>query len=315
MRMRGAPFVVLPIAAGAMWGSAGVFVRTLADAGMDPFTIVLSRLALGMLLVLALILVKDRSMLRIRKEDVPLMIVCALSLAGLNVLYTVSAQHATLSLAAVLISMSPVFMVIMARAAFGERITRRKSICILAAATGCVMVSGVLEGSHEASTVGIAAGLTSAFCYALFGLLSKKASSNGYTTFTTLFWSMLVATLVLLPLSDPGSMMAYACEGVPETLTLILHGAVCSFLPNLLYTTAFIRLDAGTVSILAATGEPVTAAVFGSAMYSETPSPIMIVGMILALAAMAAICRQNEKKDLADPSERDTRTPRKDRDA
>ena len=46
----------------------------------------------------------------------------------------------------------------------------------------------------------------------------------------------------------------------------------------------------GAVALLAACGEPVAAAVFGLLVFAEVPSPLMVVGMILAIGAMATIC-------------------------
>lgn len=55
----------------------------------------------------------DPRLLKVRKGDIPLMALCGISLAGVNIFYTESAANADLSLAAILLSMSPVFMVIM----------------------------------------------------------------------------------------------------------------------------------------------------------------------------------------------------------
>lgn len=204
--------------------------------------------------------------------------------------YTESAANADLSLAAVLLSMSPVFMVIMARMVFGERITGRKCLCIMVAVVGCILVTGFLEESREVSSWGVAAGLLSAFSYALFGLSSKRSASEGNSTLTTLFWSMLVAMVVLIPFADLGGIVSYGRQGISEFLCMVLHGAVCAVIPNLLYMGALARIDAGTVAILASTGEPVAAILFGAAVYSEIPSILMIAGIILAIVAMIAIC-------------------------
>jgi len=284
-------YLALPAVAGVMWGSAGVFVRTFTEAGMDSAAVVLTRLIFGSMIMLAIILLRDPKLLKVERRSIPSVLVCALSLAGLNIFYTESAASSDLSVAAVLLAMSPVFMVIMARIAFRERITRRKCACIAAGIAGCVLVTGLLEGSDGASSWGIVAGLLSAFCYALFGLSSKKTSSEGCSTLTTLFWSMVVAMVVLLPFADMGSMVAYGSTGIPELGFMVLHGAVCAVIPNLLYMGALKQVEAGTVAILASAGEPVAAALFGALLYSETPSVLMAVGMILAISAMIAICR------------------------
>lgn len=282
--------LALPILAGILWGTVGVFVRVLSDQGMDSYSIVFVRVLFSTLMMLALILAADRSMLRLRARDIPLMLLCGLSMVCLNLFYTVSIEMMSLSFAAVLLSMCPVFMLIMAAALFGERITGLKTLCIGVSVAGCVLVSGALEDGGSVSGAGVAAGLAAAFFYALYGIASKRAGADGYSTYTILFYGLVVSTLAMLPLSDLGSVASYVSGGAGNVAFLLLHSALATFLPYILYTMAMVRSEAGTSSILAACGEPVAAAAFGLLLFSETLSPAMILGMALAVGAMAVIC-------------------------
>lgn len=282
--------LLLSILSGVMWGSAGVFVRTLSDAGMDQVTIVFTRMPLAVLMVLAVILLIDRRMLRLEVRDLWMFVLCAVSMLALNALYTYSVDEVSLSLAAVLLSLSPLFMLLMARVIFGERITSKKVVCMAVSVVGCVLVSGVFEGDSSLSVQGVVAGLAAAFFYALYGIGSKRATSRGYSSFTTLFYCLLISTIVLLPLSDIGAVADFAGDGAGNILFLVVNAAVTSFLPYMLYTIAMSRTEAGTVSILAACGEPTAAMVFGLLFFTEVPSPLMLVGMVLAIGAMAVMC-------------------------
>lgn len=51
---------ILPVSAGILWGSIGVFIRTLDNYGMDSFTVVESRVSMALLLLLAGIGIYDR---------------------------------------------------------------------------------------------------------------------------------------------------------------------------------------------------------------------------------------------------------------
>ena len=282
--------LLLPILSGVMWGAAGVFVRTFSDYGMDSATIVFSRVSLATLMMLALILVADRRWLRFEKQDLWLFIACAVAMLALNAFYTVSVDAVTLSLAAVLLSLSPVFMLAMAAVLFKERVTARKVVCMFASIVGCVLVSGLVEGGSSLSVSGVTAGLAAAFFYALYGILSKRSAVKGYSTYTTLFYCLLISTLVLIPFSDIGVVTRFAFGGAWEVGYLVLHAAVASFLPYILYTTSMARMEGGTASILAAAGEPTAAAVFGAMIYTEIPSPLMLLGMVLAIGSMALMC-------------------------
>lgn len=290
--------LVLPILSGVLWGAAGIFVRILSDYGMDGATIVFIRVAIAAVMMLALILVMDRTLLRFRARDVWLFVVCALCMVGLNLFYTVAADTLSLSLAAVLLSMSPVFMVLIARVAFGEAITSLKVVCIAVSIVGCVLVSGLVESGTELSAVGVACGIGAALFYALYGIVSKRAASQGYSVYTVLFYCMLLSTVFLSPFADYGVLGSYCSEGIWNIGFLVLQTVVTSFLPYIFYTTAMARMEAGSGSILAACGEPVAAAMFGLLVFAEVPSPLMVLGMVLAIGSMALMCMppRGEKK-------------------
>lgn len=282
--------LLLPILSGIMWGATGVFVRTLSDYGLDSTTIVFSRVSFATVMMLVVILVSDRTWLRFDRRDLWMFLACAVAMLGLNAFYTFSVDILSLSLAAVLLSLSPVFMLVMAAVLFRERITFRKVACMTASILGCVLVSGFLEGDNTLSVSGVMAGLAAAFFYALYGIVSKRAASGGYTTYTILFYCLLISTIILLPFSDLEAMTGYAAQGPLDAAYLILHAAVASFLPYMFYTTAMSHMDGGTASILAAAGEPIAAAVFGITFFTEMPTPLMLVGMVLAIGSMAVMC-------------------------
>lgn len=301
--------LILPILSGVMWGAAGIFVRTLSEYGFDGQTIAFSRVLIAMVMMLLLILATDRRMLSFKRHDIWLFILCAVSMTGLNVFYTIAADELSLSLAAVLLSLSPVFMVLIARVIFGEAITRRKVVCIAVSVVGCVLVSGYLENGSSLSMFGVASGIVAAVFYAAYGIASKKASASGYSVYTTLFYCMLISMVILIPFSDLGIVADYAGEGAGEIGFLILQAAVASFLPYILYSVAMARIEAGTGSLLAACGEPVAAALFGLLVFAEVPSPLMVVGMALAIGAMAAICMNPRRKgNLAENQRRSWRS-------
>ena len=289
--------LILPILSGVMWGAAGIFVRSLSEYGMDGGTIVFARTSIATLMMLALVLATEKSIPRFHPRDLWIFIGSAVSMIGLNLCYTIAVDALSLSLAAVLLSMSPIFMVIIAHAVFGERITRRKVICIAVSIVGCSLVSGLLEGDSTISALGIVSGIAAAFFYALYGILSKKASANGYSVYTTLFYCMLFSTIGTIPLTDFGITADYISEGWGNIGYLVVQAAITSFLPYILYTVAMARIEAGTGSLLAACGEPVAAAIFGLFIFAEVPSPLMVVGMILAIGAMAAICMNPKRKE------------------
>lgn len=284
------PYLIMAVMSGVLWGSAGVFVRILGDWGMDGTTIVFSRVSVAVVMMAVLILVTDRRLFRVKREDAWMFFLSAFSMVALNLFYTVSVGGASLSLAAVLLSMSPIFMLIMAKVMFGEAITLRKIGCMILAIAGCILVSGLLEGSDSVSIGGIASGIAAAFFYALYGIMSKRAASSGYGIYTILFYSLLISALVLLPFSSVAAVVDYGSESIGDALFIILQAAFSSVVPYIFYTIAVTRGDAGTGSLLAACGEPMAAAVFGLIFFIEIPSPLMVFGMFLAIVSISLMC-------------------------
>lgn len=292
----------LPVAAGVMWGSVGIFVRKLTDFGMDGVTVLESKMSATAIILFISIFIYKREWLRISLKDIWLF-VCS-GLAGmmlLNLCYNEAVTRLTLSFAAVLLSLSPIFVMLMAAAVFRERVTRRKILCTLMAILGCFLVSGVLETDGGRVTLpGIVIGLLAALFYALYSIFSKAAMKKGYNVFTITCYSSMVVALVLIPAADWEIIGAFSMEAPSYNVTLmIMHALFTAILPYVFYTAAFTYTDTGKASILAAGGEPAAAMVFGLLFFGERPTVLSCIGLVVTIVALAFICRP-EKKDKAE---------------
>ena len=70
--------IAAPILSGILWGSTGLFVRSLAGMGMNSLTIMFSRVFLAMFMLLIGILLYDRSLLKIKIRDLWIFIAAGL---------------------------------------------------------------------------------------------------------------------------------------------------------------------------------------------------------------------------------------------
>lgn len=285
--------LLLPVLSGVMWGSAGIFVRTLDAFGFDNCTMIFIRIVVAVILLFIGILIIDRNMLRIKLRDIWIFVVCGVfGILGLNLCYNQAMVGLTMSLAAVLLSMSPVFVMVMATFVLKEKITARKMICTAMAVVGCVLVSGVLEsGGVEVSAKGVLAGIAAAFFYALYSIASKLAMKRKYNVFTITFYSMLTGMVVLLPFADWNIMIDFAkASPVGNTVFILVNALATSILPYVLYTLSLSYVDAGKVSILAAGGEPSSAMVFGLLFFSEKPTVLSLGGLAVTIVALWLLC-------------------------
>lgn len=288
----------LPILSGIMFGASGVFVRKLTAYGMDNFTVLFLRVAFALFAMLVGILIYDKTLFKIKLKDIPIFIGTGLiGMLGLNLCYNIALNELTLSLAAVLLSTAPIFVMFLAAAIFKEKITLKKIGCMLLAIIGCILASGLLEQKSglQISLTGIFFGIAAALFYALYSIFSRKATDKSYHTYTVIFYSLFLITLILLPFADYEKIGGFVAENTVSNLIFLLFHALCtSVLPYVFLTLALLHVEAGKVSILASGGEPIAAIFFGLIFYSEIPTLSMLVGLAITITALTLLCMKQK---------------------
>lgn len=294
---------LMPIISGAMWGSAGIFVRKLTELGMNSYTVVSVRVVLAVLILAVWLGIYDRNLLKIKLKDLWIFVAGGVvGMFGLNICYNFAISELSLSLAAVLLSLSPVFVLFMAAILFKEKITSKKVICMTIAIAGCVLASGVLESASTMrwSVKGIIVGTIGAFFYGLYGIISKTAMERGYHAFTTTFYCLFMVMLVVIPLTNWKLVNdVVVANPVKMSVFLVIHSLCTSVLPYILYTFSIRYIDAGMASILAS-GEPVAAMIFGVIFFSEIPTVLSVVGIVLVIVALALLSMPDKKRRRSD---------------
>lgn len=289
---------LMPIISGAMWGSAGIFVRKLTELGMNSYTVVSVRVVLAVLILAVWLGIYDRNLLKIKLKDLWVFVAGGVvGMFGLNICYNFAISELSLSLAAVLLSLSPVFVLFMAAILFKEKITSKKVICMTIAIAGCVLASGVLESASTMrwSVKGIIVGTIGAFFYGLYGIISKTAMERGYHAFTTTFYCLFMVMLVVIPPTNWKLVTnVVVANPIKMSVFLVIHSLCTSVLPYILYTFSIRYIDAGMASILAS-GEPVAAMIFGVIFFSEIPTVLSVVGIVLVIVALALLSMPDKK--------------------
>jgi drug/metabolite transporter (DMT)-like permease len=287
--------LLLPVLAGIMFGAAGVFVRNLTAYGMTNPTIIFLRTSFAALELLLLILLTDKSLLRIRPSDFLLFLVNGLSsMIGLTLCYNIAVNHLTLSLAAILLSTAPIFVIFLAAIIFKEKITKRKIFCMILAILGCILASGLLESNTglTISLLGLLGGIASAVLYALYSIFPRLSSDKEYHTYTIIFYSVLLAAILMLPFAQFRLIGGFVIEApIRHIVLLIFHSLCLSVLPYVFITTALTRAEAGLVSIFASGSEPIVALIFGMIFYQEVPSFLAFCGMLVTITALVILCK------------------------
>ena len=131
-----APFLV--ILAGCLWGTMGIFVRYLNAIGLEAMEIVEARAALTAAAMFAALVLFRRDLLRVNIRDLWVFAGGGIvSVILFNFCYFQTIQRASLSTAAILLYTSPVFVLLLSVPLFGEKLTKKKILCLMMAITGC----------------------------------------------------------------------------------------------------------------------------------------------------------------------------------
>ena len=290
-------YLILPILAGIMFGSSGIFVRTLTQNGIGPTTLLFLRFSIAIVPILIAIVATDKNLFKIELKDIPLFLVCSLCIIGLNLCYNHSMNTVPLSLAAVLLSIAPIYVLIIAYFLFGEKITSKKLICMILAISGCVLMTGILENDlGNLPLFGILSGIGAGLFWAVYLMASKKSIENGKHTFTILFYSVIFISIALIPFTDFSEISGFvSINPVMTIIFLILHSTFSFALPYIFSTISLNYMDSGTSSIFLSGAEPFAALIFGFLIYSEIPTPLMFCGFILTIIAMMMLSKDDNK--------------------
>ena len=278
-----------------MFGSSGIFVRTLTQNGIDQSTLLFLRFSIAIIPILIAISLTDKKLLKIDLKDIPLFLACSICIIGLNLCYNESMNTVPLSLAAVLLSLAPIFVLIFAYLLFREKITSKKLICMFLAIFGCVLMTGVLEDNIiNIPLFGILSGVGAALFWAVYLMTSKKSIENGKHTYTILFYSIIFITIALIPFTSFGQIGEFiSIDPILCIIFLIIHSTFSFALPYIFSTLSLKYIDSGISSILLSGAEPLAALIFGFFIYSEVPTILMFCGFILTIAAMMMLSRKD----------------------
>ena len=286
-------YLILPIISGILYGSSGIFVRTLTQNGIDATTLLFLRFSIAIPVMVIAILATDKKQLKIKLTDIKLLIITAMGIIGLNILYNIAMNTISLSIAAVLLSSDPVFVLIIAYLIFKEKITKSKVLSIILVLIGCILTTGLIEGNASNVTgIGIIGGIGAAIFWAIYMMGSKKALENGLHTYTIVLYSILINTIVLIPFTSFNQITTFVnADMLGNTIFLILHSTLSFAIPYILLTVSIKYMDSGSASIFTSGAEPLAALIFGMLFYSEIPTILMFSGIILTIIALAILSK------------------------
>ena len=269
----------------ALWGMIGLFNRYLMAGGLSPYSIVVIRNTGGLLLLLAIFGLKDRSVFRIQKQHLKYFFGTGIvSVMLFTVCYFSCQEICSLAVASILLYTAPAIVVLLSALIWREPITKKKVVALLLTLLGCSCVTGIWSGSLTVTVRGILLGLGAAFFYALYSIFGRFALNAGYGSMTVTMWTFLFAGSGALFFLRPAELGAALSR--PSTALLALGLVVVStVLPYLLYTAGLSRVESGKASIMASV-EPVVASLTGVLVFGEPMGLLTLLGILCVLAGV-----------------------------
>lgn len=291
---------LLVLIAGISWGMIGVFTKAIHTLGFTEMQMLFVKGVLAAALLFVITFVKDKSQLRLKKwTDIRYFIgtgIC--SFTFFSWCYMKAINLISMGVAAVLLYTAPTFVMLFSLLLFHEKMTKTKGLVLGMTFIGCVLVTGLLEGSVSFTWQGLLIGMASGVGYALYSIFGTFAIRRGYGSLTISFYTFLTAAVFMLFCVDPVAVVVKITELGQWPLT-ILFALLTTVVPYLCYTKGLSGLPASQASVTA-TIEPVVAAVLGILMFHESASVMKIAGIVLVLSSVVLMNRQGGQKSASE---------------
>lgn len=286
---------ILVLIAGVSWGLIGVFTKAIDALGFTEMQMLFVKGVLATAVLFLITFFKDKSQLKLKNwKDIRYFIgTGVVSFAFFSWAYMKAVNLTSLGVAAVLLYTAPTFVMLFSILLFGEQMTKTKGIVLLMTFTGCILVTGILEGGAAFTWQGIVIGLAAGVGYALYSIFGTYAIRVGYGSLTISFYTFLLATIVISFLVEPAAVVSQITE-MGQWPLAISFALLTTVVPYLAYTKGLSGLPASKASVTA-TIEPVVAAVLGIVVFHESVSMLKITGIVLVLSSVVVMSRAEQK--------------------
>lgn len=191
-------------AAGTLWGTIGLQVKTLLNYQLSVQTIALWKMIFAVLILFPFVFLTNRKVLKVDLRGlIYISLIGLFSRSFFNILYFSAIQKTSISTAVTMLYTAPIFIAIMARIFYKELFTPFKTVALFLCMGGIFFAAtgGSME-TLKLNLPGVLMGLGAGFTFALLTILSK-AIINDYHQFTIIVYSIGFGLLFYLPFSHP----------------------------------------------------------------------------------------------------------------
>lgn len=277
---------VLIFIAGCLWGSIGLFIRWMSDAGASAATISFLRMLFAFLIMFVVTVIRSGiSAFRVSGRTLFFSAMLGLVCHGVyNVFYSLAVVQIGVTVSAVLLNVAPVFTAILSGIFFHEQITSRKCIALIINVAGCVLAAtGGEFTSASLSILGILFGVASGLCYALTAIFGKLTGEDS-DPFVVSTYSYLFAAVFLAVFMRPWA--------VPITLSPSIMGIgffyalIPTAIGYVFYYQGVQKIQESSKVPVIASMETVMAAILGVMVLGEKLTVMHYLGIIIVMVSI-----------------------------
>lgn len=263
-----------------LWGSLYVVSKYVLDK-VPPFTVSLVRYAISFLVLLLLIRLKKLSPVE-KKDYKYIFMIGFLGYFTALVLQLLGTKFSNASFAALVNSLNPIVIMIMAAIFLHERLTIQKIAGLLLGIVGVYFIIGGVHGSDMLT--GIILSLISVLLWSYVSIIIRKIGHLYHPLIITA-WSMGVALVFTIPASAVELMHTPAVWDTGVVLSLIYMAIMCTCVAHLLWNESLSLIEAGTCSVFYPV-QPLTATILGIIFLGEAVSISFWIGTALILVGV-----------------------------
>lgn len=285
----------LAVFAGVIFGTAGIFTRSIA--GITPIGIAAGRLLLGFLFMGLLIGFQGYiDELKQSTRQYPLLLILGLISSLHFVLFVLAIQKTFIANALILVNTAPILVLIMAPVLLKEAIGILDILGVAITFLGAGLIVGVdkvlLTPDH---LLGDLYALGSAWCYALYIILARKLR-KAYSSQVIMFWFFGLGAFFLLLGGLARRDSFWQAPSLKSVIFLGLLGMLPTGIGHFAYNLSLKYLDAAKASTIILL-EPVTGTLFALLFLGETPPLTTLLGIVIALGGItvASIAHLSEQ--------------------
>ncbi|MGO1469063.1 MAG: DMT family transporter [Tissierella sp.] len=284
---------LLILGSSILWGTALLYSQYILDNGIDSKDLVSLKMLFGFVTMFIYILYKDRSLLKIDRRGLGYAAVIGLVCHALYNLFMFEAiERTTISTTVTLLYTSPIFVAIISRILFKEKITTKKMFALIFAVIGSWLT--VTSGSFKSlsfNTVGVFYGLGAGLFYGTMTIINKFIV-NDYKGTTLLTYTLGFAFIFSLAFSNPLAILHIEFNPLVYIFVIML-GVFSTAISYLIYLKGLsLGVESSKAAIIATFEVPVS--IVGSVLiFGQKLSLVEAIGVLLVVTSIIII---NEKK-------------------